>query len=261
MKLGLRHAAIECTSLEAAKAFYTRTLGMALYYDDKDWAMLSSGDTFLSLVLVDGVKQAERRGTHQAHLGFVFSSVEEVRALHARLESLGEKSLGSCKTHRDGSFGFYVADPDGNSVECIFIPLRPIEGKKSKQAWVLLAHGNSDPDWAKPFQKLEKRLQENVPAIQTALCFLGSCGPSLTEALHELQTRGGIEQVTVFPIFLSSGGGHMKEDVPALIHNARKQFPQFSVEVSGALGDSELVHHALLATLVQAAAGFSPPGV
>lgn len=252
MKLGLRHAAVECTSLKAASDFYIGKLGMKSYYQgDGDWAMLSLGDSYLSLVLVRNVRRIERTGTHQAHLGFLFSSEAEVRALHQQLTQLGQPSLGGCKLHRDGSYGFYLSDPDGNSIECIFIPHRAHTVSLHKEAWVLLAHGSSDPAWGKPFELLAEEVKRHAPSVTCRLCFMGSSSPSLPQVLEALRAQGGIERVLVFPLFLSAGGVHMKHDVPELVENAKRDFPEFLFKSASTIGEHPLVQHAMVAAVLR----------
>jgi len=56
------------------------------------------------------------------HLGFIMSSPEAVDRLFTRVEQQGVTVVRRPKRHRDGSYSFYVADPDGNTVQVLFEP-------------------------------------------------------------------------------------------------------------------------------------------
>jgi len=48
------------------------------------------------------------------HIGFIMGSVEAVGRLFERVERDGVKIVKALKRHRDGSYSFYMEDPDGN---------------------------------------------------------------------------------------------------------------------------------------------------
>jgi catechol 2,3-dioxygenase-like lactoylglutathione lyase family enzyme len=123
--LGIRHVAIAVHDLERALRFYRDVMGFADYHvGDRDWAMLKREGTGLSLIAIPRDKPvgAGGRGSHPAHFGVSFGSPAEVDAFRARLEKQGIGPLGVTKRHRDGSYGFYLTDSEGNPLECIFIP-------------------------------------------------------------------------------------------------------------------------------------------
>ena len=129
-KLALRHAAICVTDLARSLDFFTRVLGFTSYHTrDKDWMMVQSEGTTLSLLRVgkkDPVSMAASSGAHPAHLGLVATSKEEVKRFHVRLKGVEGINVGTIELHRDGSEGFYFRDFDGNQFECIFIPTEPV---------------------------------------------------------------------------------------------------------------------------------------
>jgi sirohydrochlorin cobaltochelatase len=250
--MGLRHAALECTDLERSLVFYRRKLGFESYFvGDSDWAMLQLGDTYLSLVPVKAVAAIEKRGSHETHLGLVYSSRTDIDELHARLTLDGEK-VSKLDLHRDGSYGFYLADPDGNSLECISIPHRSHTEQAQNEAWVLIAHGSRDPRWALPFVALTETLQTHVPAIVCKLCFMEMCEPSLPSVIDQLVAKK-IRRIQLFPVFLSGGGAHMQKDIPGLVDAVRTRFPSIEFTCSGAIGETALVQQAMIAAVVRAA--------
>jgi sirohydrochlorin cobaltochelatase len=249
--LGLKHAALECSSLKASLAFYQEHFGMEPYLvSDSDWAMLQLGDTYLSLVPVPRLEQKPlAQGSHGSHLGLVFVAKVDVDSLHAHFAGRGVSPLGKPTLHRDGSYGFYVGDPDGNTIECIFIPHRSSTTLATAEAWVLLAHGSRDPEWALPFQAIVKSLAEHVPSAECALAFMEFQQPDFPSAIRSVVQ--GKKRVRVFPVFLSNGGVHMERDVPELVDAARKAHPEVEFILSGASGESLLVQQAVVAAIVR----------
>ena len=155
MHLGIRHAALPVSDLKRALDFWCNTLGFEPYHvSDVDWAMVCQGGTTLSFVKVGaaataaGAGQAERqqdpdapdfgyapgqaRGVHPGHLGVVVLTPEDVDRTREKLQAAGRR-CGKPKLHRDGSYGFYFTDPDGNAVELIFIPARSYPGDSRKK--------------------------------------------------------------------------------------------------------------------------------
>lgn len=251
--LGFKHAALECSSLERSLAFYQEHFGMDPYLvGDSDWAMLQLGDTYLSLVPVPEIAQkAEALGSHESHLGLVFLTKSDVDTLHTKFQAKGIGPLGKPTLHRDGSYGFYVADPDGNTIECIFIPHRSNTTVSQDEAWILLAHGSKDPRWALPFHEILKSLSEHVPSVDCALAFMELQQPDFLSACRAIAR--GKKCVRVFPLFLSRGGAHMERDVPGLVEAARKENPGVEFILSDAAGESWLVQQAMVASIVRAA--------
>lgn len=249
--LGVRHAALECTDLKRTLDFYTQYLGFSPYaVDDADWAMLQLGDTYLSFVPVAEVTAARKQGSHVAHLGLTYADRASVEKMHAALT--GKTRLGKIEEHRDGSYGFYLADPDGNSLEVIWIPHRALNVAPVGEAWLLLAHGSSDPQWATPFEKTVQSLRAHVPKIPCRLCFMERGNPTLLDAAKAVVEEGA-KRVRVFPLFFSSGGAHGKQDIPALIAQAQKTYPKTKWELHSAIGETDLVQAAIVASIVRLA--------
>jgi sirohydrochlorin cobaltochelatase len=251
--LGFKHAALECSSLERSLAFYQEHFGMDPYLvGDSDWAMLQLGDTYLSLVPVPQLaKKSQSVGSHESHLGLVFLTKSDVDSLHLVFQGKGIGPLGKATLHRDGSYGFYVADPDGNTIECIFIPHRSNTTVSHDEAWILLAHGSKDPRWALPFQEILKSLSEHVPSVDCALAFMEFQQPDFLSISRTMAQ--GKKRVRVFPLFLSGGGAHMERDVPALVDAARKESPGVEFILSDATGESRIVQQAIVASIVRSA--------
>jgi len=85
-----------------------------------------------------------------------------------------------------------------------------------KQGVVLFAHGSRDPEWARPFQRIEQLVAEH--GVPVRLAYLELMKPSLGEALTDLSRE--VEAIRVVPVFLGYGG-HIRKDLPALVAAAK----------------------------------------
>jgi hypothetical protein len=56
------------------------------------------------------------------HLGMIVDSPETVNRLFEEAKQRHAKIVKDPKSHRDGSFSFYVADPDGNTIQVLYEP-------------------------------------------------------------------------------------------------------------------------------------------
>ena len=56
------------------------------------------------------------------HLGFLMDSPDSVNAFFQEVSAQGVNIVQPPKEHRDGSFSFYLADPDSNTIQVLFEP-------------------------------------------------------------------------------------------------------------------------------------------
>jgi sirohydrochlorin cobaltochelatase len=112
---------------------------------------------------------------------------------------------------------------------------------------LLIAHGARDARWLEPFTRLSAELSHNLAPCKVVLSFMEFAPPSLAEAALELD-RAGAGRVLVVPIFLS-GGGHVAQDIPALVAAERARYPHVTFEVAGALGEEPEVMAAMAAAI------------
>lgn len=133
---GLRHLALRVTDLKKSRAFYERLFGMKVVWEpDPDNVYFSSGCDNLAL---HQISQAEWDDYHQRrsqfldHVGVIMENPAAVDELYALV--VGEAAeleatiVKPPKRHRDGSYSFYVADPDGNVVQVLYEPsISPLE--------------------------------------------------------------------------------------------------------------------------------------
>ena len=111
-----------------------------------------------------------------------------------------------------------------------------------KQGIVLLAHGSRDPQWSRPFERLAADLSSMLPDTAIALAYLEH-GASLQQAISEL-TRKGALSVRVVPVFLGQGG-HVKQDLPALVAAAQREFRNAQIHLEPAIGEQPPVIEAI----------------
>jgi len=134
--MGVRHIALPVEDIGRALSFYSKNLGFHPYYETKPgeaWGMVSKSGTTISFLKFEDKKNIFDKSLegHAKHFGICVESKDQVDAYYKKLQQIGAHSL---KLHRDGSYGFYIQDSEGNFLEIIFIPLFPyleqLKGKK-----------------------------------------------------------------------------------------------------------------------------------
>jgi sirohydrochlorin cobaltochelatase len=112
-----------------------------------------------------------------------------------------------------------------------------------RQGLILLAHGARDPRWREPFDRLVEGVRAKRPELAVRLAFLELMTPDLLLAGEEL-VASGCDALLIVPIFFGQGG-HVREDVPALVEVLRKRWTGVAVSVSRTAGDDSGVVDAL----------------
>jgi sirohydrochlorin cobaltochelatase len=112
-----------------------------------------------------------------------------------------------------------------------------------RQGLILLAHGARDPRWREPFERLLDRIGAKRPELAVRLAFLELMAPDLLMAGEELVAVGS-NALRVVPVFFGQGG-HVRDDVPALVDALRKRCPGVGVTLSRAAGEDGGVIDAL----------------
>jgi len=106
-----------------------------------------------------------------------------------------------------------------------------------RSAIILFAHGARDPEWAEPFRRIQALVANTLPGTPVELAFLERMTPGLPEALGRV-VQAGATTVSVVPLFLGAGG-HVKEDVAALVRTLREQHPTLKLQLSSPIGEDE----------------------
>lgn len=127
---GFRHLAFRVTNLSRSRRFYEALFGMRVVWEpDPDNVYFSSGTDNLALHQIPPSEleaYRDQQGQFLDHVGVIMHSAEDVDRLYAvvqtELAALGGSIVKTPKRHRDGSYSFYVADPDGNVVQVLYEP-------------------------------------------------------------------------------------------------------------------------------------------
>jgi sirohydrochlorin cobaltochelatase len=112
-----------------------------------------------------------------------------------------------------------------------------------RQGLILLAHGARDPRWREPFERLADRVREKRPDVAVSLAFLELMAPDLLGAGEDL-IAAGCDALRVVPVFFGQGG-HVRDDIPALVDALRKRCPNAVISLGPAAGENAGVIDAL----------------
>ncbi|MBU3667822.1 MAG: cobalamin biosynthesis protein CbiX [Rhodocyclaceae bacterium] len=115
-----------------------------------------------------------------------------------------------------------------------------------KKTLILFAHGARDPQWARPVQAVAQRLTTENPDLPVVIAFLEFMTPSLPEAIDAIvrQSGGVSQQIDILPFFIAQGG-HLREEVPAMLAEIRGQHPQLELRLLPPLGELPSVQDAI----------------
>jgi sirohydrochlorin cobaltochelatase len=104
---------------------------------------------------------------------------------------------------------------------------------------VLFGHGSRDPLWHLPMQAVAQRILEQDPGVLVQCAYLELTQPDLPTATLGLVIAGA-KRITVVPLFLGVGK-HAREDLPALVHAMRDQYPDVTFTLQCAVGEDPRV--------------------
>ncbi len=123
---GLRHVALNVTNLRVSKTFYQTWFGMTVVWEpDAGNVYMSSGVDNLALHQIPPEALPVHRQHHGQcldHLGFVMDSPDSVDQLYRHVVNEGVTIVHQPKHHRDGSYSFYLADPDHIIIQILYEP-------------------------------------------------------------------------------------------------------------------------------------------
>ena len=114
-----------------------------------------------------------------------------------------------------------------------------------KSALILFAHGARDPDWASPLYRVRDAILVQLPEMRIELAFLELMAPSLPDCTEAL-LAAGFKRLVILPMFIAQGG-HLKKDLPVILDELRRRYPQAVFELAGPVGETEGVVQAMAA--------------
>ena len=115
----------------------------------------------------------------------------------------------------------------------------------ARLALVLFAHGARDARWAEPFDRVAAAVRAAAPNLPVELAFLEFMTPDLATATRALAAAGAT-RIRIVPLFFGQGG-HLRNDVPAMVADIAASLPGVSLELVRAAGDDDGVVAALVA--------------
>ena len=112
----LKHAGIQVKDLKKSLKFYQDLLGLKKSWKlDPDWTLLQDSAGGMLALIQKGHKR------HRPHIGFLVDSKKQVDLTYKKIQKARLKSSAP-EEHRDGSYGFYFKDLDGNNIEILYFP-------------------------------------------------------------------------------------------------------------------------------------------
>jgi len=113
---------------------------------------------------------------------------------------------------------------------------------------ILFAHGSRDPRWRLPIDAVALEMAKQWPGLSVACAFLELTTPDLTTTVESLMMQGKTH-LRIVPMFLGVGR-HAREDLPQLVADMVKAYPQVHFELVPSIGE----HPAMTQLMAQIAA-------
>ncbi len=104
---------------------------------------------------------------------------------------------------------------------------------------ILFAHGSRDPQWRAPMEAVAVRAAALESAAIVRCAYLELMEPDLPACAAGMVAQG-VTAITIVPMFLGVGR-HAREDLPLLVAELRRLYPQVGFELRPAIGEDERV--------------------
>ena len=100
---------------------------------------------------------------------------------------------------------------------------------------ILFAHGSRDPLWRLPIDAVAEDMSQRWPGMSVACAFLELTAPDLATTVEALVMQGKTH-LRIVPMFLGVGR-HAREDLPQLVSELTKAYPQVRFELLPSIGE------------------------
>ncbi len=104
---------------------------------------------------------------------------------------------------------------------------------------LLMAHGSPDPRSNQPIEAVAERVRAAGSYAHVTVCFMELNQPSVADAIDALAAQG-VRRLIAVPYFLQLGG-HVVEDLPAIVAEARARHPATPIALAGHLAYDPLL--------------------
>lgn len=119
----LAHLALRVSDISASRRFYEEVLGMKVVWaPDPANLYLSLGSDNLALHEIPPGESLVKEGGPLDHFGLIAESEAAVDLIARKMEAARVPIVKPVRRHRDGSYSFYMADPDGNVIQILYEP-------------------------------------------------------------------------------------------------------------------------------------------
>ncbi len=104
----------------------------------------------------------------------------------------------------------------------------------TSNAVIVIGHGSRSYEATQEFFQLVSAVRLRIPSVVVESAFMELAEPSLPQAVKSLSEQG-VVSISVVPCFLFHGN-HIKKDIPELIAEMQKEYPNITFKVGRHLG-------------------------
>ena len=105
---------------------------------------------------------------------------------------------------------------------------------KPRTGLLIVGHGTRSERGLAEFREAVELVARGSPGVPVAGCFLELARPSIKEGMARL-VADGCQRIVVLPLLLFAAG-HAKQDIPAAVQAAARDYPQLELALAEHLG-------------------------
>ncbi|MFZ5640849.1 MAG: sirohydrochlorin chelatase [Bacillota bacterium] len=102
------------------------------------------------------------------------------------------------------------------------------------QAIIILGHGSKAPEALETLKQFGRMIKAATAANIVEIASLQFNRPDLSEAISSVVSQGA-QKIVIVPLFLYKGV-HIQEDIPAMLDEEKKKFPQVEMVLADSIG-------------------------